>query len=87
MDHLLSDIEKTVARGLVKYAASMHMFCPKCENVLDCKTTVVMSYKDKTAVMCSTCYGHGPGNIRAGAVEVWDGRALWPAKRSTRRKA
>lgn len=80
MDPILGAFEQTIARNLVKHAAGTAIFCPRCETILDCKTTVVLSDKTKTLVLCSCCYGRGPGNIKAGSVEVWDGRALWPTK-------
>ena len=82
---ILGMLEQQVARKLVRYAASQHMFCPQCETILDMRETVLtMDTADHTLVQCATCYGRPIGNIKAGSVTVYDGRALW-RPRSTKR--
>lgn len=44
------------ARYMCKHAASQHMFCPICNDILDQTTTVVFSNGEGlTEVMCATC--------------------------------
>ena len=78
-ENLDSYLQLTVARNLVKYAAGRAMFCPKCETVLDAPTTVYADDGDggHTLILCATCWGKSPGNVRAGSITVWDGRVLW----------
>jgi len=79
---MLSFLEETVARNLVRYAAGQHMFCPQCQSCLDCKTTVITTddVSNKVHVQCAECYGHPIGSFSAGIVRVYDGRDLWPSK-------
>ena len=44
-----------MARYTCKAAASAHMFCPHCQNILDQKTTVVVTGSDIVEVMCMRC--------------------------------
>jgi len=83
MNNLVQGLEQQVARELVRYAVGTAMFCPLCDGSMDAREAVVLSDDKHTLVRCARCYGHPVGNIKAGAVTVYDGRALW-ASRKTR---
>jgi hypothetical protein len=62
MPDLMSEMERTVNKGLLEYAASQTLFCPKCETIMDCTRTVTFDIvKDgqihqSTVVLCGACY-------------------------------
>lgn len=75
IDSMMRD---TVNRNLLKYAAGRVMFCPYCNTVLDCRTTVIVSTTDgKESVLCARCFdAWGDKPAFTGVV---DGRQLWAA--------
>ena len=78
---MIDYMEQECARQLVKYAVGHALgFCPKCDAQTDCREAVVLSSGPTTLWMCAECYNRPIGNIKAGNVEVWDGRALWKAR-------
>jgi hypothetical protein len=85
MDALMDNLQRTAARSLVRYAAGRHINCPDCGNVLDAGSTVVASDGDRcTLVLCASCWGKPAMHVKAGSVEVLDGRLLFKPRRVTR---
>lgn len=59
-DPILSPMQRTVNRNLLKYAASRAIFCPGCNQIMDWRKTMILDVtKDsapiKTMVFCTTC--------------------------------
>lgn len=83
--------QQTMQRNLLKYAAGYAINCPCCGDILDAPTTVHMEDTSgehaRILIMCARCYGRPIGSFTAGAVEVLDGRALWPATGKAARRA
>jgi hypothetical protein len=71
---VLDGMKLTAQRNLVKWAAGKAMFCPRCQDILDCKRTVVVDEK----VLCAKCWDSKPAcfELKEG-VEVLDGRVLF----------
>ena len=83
---LLSEMERTISRNLLKYAAGHHIFCPGCDAIMDCTRTVIVSAGSREIVRCTTCWDAARLLVEASAAvegkySVLDGRMLWPAKR------
>lgn len=77
-----SVLMSTVNRQLVKWAAGHVMFCPGCDQVLDCRSTVVASHNTGgQTVLCGACWDRKT-ELYAYS-EIVDGRKLWasPAPR------
>jgi len=56
-----SAVELAVNRELLKYAAGQAMFCPCCKNVMDWRTTTVLTLHRgdecvQSEVLCGTCH-------------------------------
>ncbi len=87
MDHF----RQTIERNTIKYAAGYQIHCRICGDILDAPTTIHIEDKSgphaRVLIICATCYGRPIGSFTQGAVEVLDGRALWPAKGKAARRA
>lgn len=78
-------LEQYAARQLLRYAAGRNITCPHCGDVMDAAETVVLTDTTyHTVAMCAACWGHPVGNIQAGAVTVYDGRALYKSRTPTK---
>ncbi len=91
---MLSELERTAKRSMLKWHAGHTMFCPGCEQVLDCKRVVEIDIsKDgklqASKIVCASCYDSRlKGNIEAQlhalghTVEIIDGREIFGRKRT-----
>ncbi len=60
------------------------MFCPRCGNILDCRSTVVCSSADgKQAVVCGKCWD--AAFLQLPNAEIVDGRKLWTSTPAAKR--
>ena len=87
IDPIMSPMQRTVTRNLLKYAAGQTMFCPGCSQCMDWRRTMILDVtKDsapiRTMVLCTTCADKGLLSLEALCkekgltLEVTDGRKL-----------
>lgn len=63
-DGFTAYLEDKARNELLKWAAGKQIFCQKCQNILDWKTTVLIeatstaTQQKATVIMCSNCYSH-----------------------------
>lgn len=73
-------MQETIHRNLLKYAAGRAIFCPHCDTILDCRSTVVATRDTREYVMCARCWDSKVDQAgKAACSEIVDGRELWPA--------
>lgn len=71
-----SFMQTTINKELVKWAAGHVMFCPGCDKILDCRSTVVATHNTGgQAVLCADCWDKKT-ELYAFS-EIVDGRKLW----------
>lgn len=90
-----STMQTHVNRQLLKYAAGHVMFCPSCDQCLDCRSTVnvtVLHHGEihSSTTLCASCYDKrkpvldvalAKANPEQGiSLDIVDGRALWPSR-------
>lgn len=61
MDKVMSDLERTLKRNMLKFHVGHEIFCPKCGNVLDVRravevTTLMHGKPGKSSVVCAMCF-------------------------------
>lgn len=71
-------MQRTVNRNLLRHAAGTALFCPKCENLLDWRTTAIISLGPNSSTVCTSCLDAlkaklGP-KINNVAIDILDGR-------------
>ena len=49
-------MQTTITRNLLKYAAGRSIFCPLCQEVLDCKRTVILEAGSISKTLCASCW-------------------------------
>ena len=78
-----------VSRNLVRHACGSAIFCRDCKQLLDAPQSVLLTDGARDVVLCATCYGKAPRHLRAGALEVLDGRLLFanPPQAPRKRKS
>jgi hypothetical protein len=94
-------MRKTVERNLCKSVAGQLITCPACDDIMDCRETVVVSIHKPdgawvgTRVLCTKCWMRKGwstlervfGAQSEAIVEVIDGRTLFPNRRGRARRA
>lgn len=65
-DQLFSPLQDKLNRELLKYAAGHHIFCPACQQIMDCRRTVITDVVAvtpdgrevpvKSLVRCAKCF-------------------------------
>jgi hypothetical protein len=77
-----NEIQRQVARNLLKWASGHTLTCLKCARILDCARTVQFNLSGHELVTCATCYDQldNAGFAGTGPIptEVLDGRLLFP---------
>ena len=53
---MFDQLQLTVNRNLLKYAAGQNIFCPLCDRILDAKTTVNIQAGEVNRTCCSACF-------------------------------
>ena len=72
------DLQTKVNRDLLKYAVQYHIFCPKCNHVLDLRRAVVATAGAHSITRCTGCWDAISLETRGNpSLEVLDGRVLF----------
>ena len=65
-------------RRILKFAAGTEIFCPKCENLLDWRTTAIISLGPNSSTVCTKCLDALKAKLGAKinnvAIDILDGR-------------
>lgn len=71
-------MQSVINRNLLKHAAGTAIFCPKCESLLDWRTTAIVSLGPNSSTVCTKCLdalkarlGDKINNV---AIDILDGR-------------
>lgn len=57
---MLDQMQKTINRNMLKYAAGHAIFCPSCGNILDYRASVLWeSPSGKNGISCADCWRKG----------------------------
>lgn len=74
-------------RESLRYAVGLHMFCPFCRVIMDCRRAALVTHPeaDGSATLCVACLDARRDTVRAGS-EILDGRELWPEHKARPRK-
>ena len=71
-------MQAVVNANLLRYSAGNHIWCPNCDTILDCHTTVIVSLDGYTGTCCAQCWDKAAARIaqRRGCLplDVIDGR-------------
>ncbi len=94
---LETEMQKTVTRNLLKFAAGTAMWCKYCDRILDARRAVLVSASESAGssplmerVMCATCFDKHAMRLAQLAqdrpdvtLKITDGRTLWDAPTAT----
>lgn len=71
-------MQSVINRNLLKHAAGTALFCPKCENLLDWRTTAIISLGPNSSTVCTKCLDALKARLGAKinnvAIDILDGR-------------
>ncbi len=93
MDTIMTEFERTAKRNMLKWHVGQTIFCPGCQNVLDCKRAVEVDIsKDgelkASKIFCAQCWDERlrdkiPGLLaeHGHTVALQDGRELFKRRR------
>jgi len=99
LNGMMSELAITAKRKMLKWHAGQVMFCPGCEQVLDCRRAVELDFMQggelkASKITCASCWESKlKGHIEAQAeehgytLEVTDGRVLFGNGRKGRKNS
>ena len=82
---ILSDLERTIRRQVLKFHVGQAIFCPECQSVMDVRRAVEVDYEAPngtvvhSSIRCTDCFDKNPPAEGIGITrKVNDGRVLFP---------
>ena len=82
---ILSDLERTIRRQVLKFHVGQTIFCPECQSIMDVRRAVEVDYETPdgtvvhSSIRCVDCFDRNPPAEGIGVTrKVNDGRVLFP---------
>lgn len=89
---IMTELEKTLKRNMLRFHCGREIFCPGCRQVLDARRAVEIDFHQggnlaHSAIRCASCFDARAEYWRTPTAEgltreIVDGRALWEAPAS-----